>query len=93
MADSNISGKRFVLHDVIGNKRRDVVEFTVTDDGSGSIVNTRLRVVEAAKLYAQDASRRNYVLSLINNPVGHVTIGAWPASTTGVKMILEAYGV
>lgn len=93
-ADLNVTGKTFIDRQVVGNLVRDVLKFTVTNDGTGSTYVHRLHNIIALNICGQDDQKRNQ-FAIRNASVtapGMVTIGAWPASTTGDTIISEAWG-
>jgi hypothetical protein len=90
-ADTNIANKKFLAHQVVGNKRMDVVEFTVVNGAVGVVCNTRLSNILAFDLCSQDLERRN---TLGTPSGGSIVTGALSggAADNGKKMILEVWG-
>lgn len=90
-ADTNIANKKFLTHQVVGNKRLDVVEFTVVNGAVGIVCNMRLSNIIAVDFAGQDVERRN---TLVTPSGGSVVSGAFSggAADNGKKVIVEAWG-
>lgn len=94
MADANVANKKFLKHEVVGNVRMDLVEFTIPDGTTGSVVETRLSRILAMDVCGQDIQRRNIFL-LPNTPSGgSVTIASWAggAADNNKKILCEVWG-